>query len=262
MTSRLTLLLALALFPACAQTSTEPPVFLRLIRNWSRPPGPELIAPYADAKAPITVLGLTSISGFPETWLLETHDSFSSIEDLDQALAPGALAGLAGSAGSAARQDADTTSSRVLIALHLPNFSYRADQAVRNLAKARYFQMSIYRIRPGTESAFAGLVQLRRAGYDSINLDRPEIAYRVLSGDTSGTYVFIAPLASLRMMDNGLARNPAYAEAMSESNARKIAADTVLTRENILLRVRPALSYVPDDFAAADADFWRGRGAR
>lgn len=257
---RTLLLLTFASFPALSQGFTDPPTFIRLIRSWTRPAAADLIRPYADAKAQIPVLGLTSISGLPESWLVEMHDSFASVEDLDQALAPGALAGITGSPG-AFDQDG-YSSSRVLIALHQPNYGYRADQAVRNMPKSRYFHVSIYRIRPGAESGFAEMVRLRRQGYDSINLDRPEIAYRVMSGDTSGTYIFISPLPSLRMMDNGLAKSPAYIEAMSESGTRKIAADTVLTRENILLRLQPAMSYVDDTFAESDAPFWRGKPAR
>ena len=84
-------------------------------------------------------------------------------------------------------------------------------------------------------------------------LDRPELVYRIISGAASGTYILLAPLTSLRMMDNGLARNPAYADAMTEgggSSNRKLAADTVITRENSLLRIQPTLSRVPADFWA------------
>jgi len=83
-------------------------------------------------------------------------------------------------------------------------------------------------------------------------LDRPEMAYRIISGAPSGTYILVAPLTSLRMLDNGLARNPAYAEAMTEggSSNRKLATETVISRENTLLRIQPTLSRVPADFWA------------
>ncbi len=42
--------------------------------------------PYADAKAVVDVLGMVSITGEPEAWQIESHQSFASIEDLDKAV--------------------------------------------------------------------------------------------------------------------------------------------------------------------------------
>ena len=45
------------------------------------------------------------------------------------------------------------------------------------------------------------MVDLRRASLDSVNLDRPDIAYDVISGAPSGPYIFLAPIVTLRTMD-------------------------------------------------------------
>ena len=231
------LVLILSSVPAVlAQAPTEPPVYLRFLRTLGRPDLP-LVHNYVNAKVDLTVLAATSISGPRETWLLESHDSYGSIEDVDQKL------------------NADTD-ALIQVGLYLPNLSYRPDQAVRNIPRARYLSVTIYRILPGTDSIFGDLIRARRAAYDAINLDRPEMVYRILSGAPSGTYMIVAPLTSLRMMDNGQARNPAYAEAMTEgggASSRKLAADTVISRENTLLRLDPALSRVPAEFWAPPA---------
>ncbi len=39
-----------------------------------------------------------------------------------------------------------------MIAFYRPGWSYRAEQAVRMLPRAHYFQVTIYRIRPGDEA--------------------------------------------------------------------------------------------------------------
>ena len=137
--------------------------------------------------------------------------------------------------------------------------SYRPDQAVKLLPKARYFAASIFQLRAGTDGDFAELMRLRRQGYDSINLDRPELAYRLLSGGALGSYLILAPLNSLRSVDNGLAKTPAYAEAVLETGikaGRKTASEIDLQREHYLLRTAPGLSYVPEDFASDDPEFW------
>jgi hypothetical protein len=93
-------------------------------------------------------------------------------------------------------------------------------------------------------------------------MDRPVIAYQVISGAPSGTYIFVSPLATLKTLDDGIARLPVYAETMAEAGAdagRKLAAETELTRESRLFRLDPRISYVSDEFASADAGFWRGR---
>ena len=58
--------------------------------------------------------------------------------------------------------------------------------------------MTIYQIRSGTEADFGELVKLRRLSADSVNLDRPDIAYRVISGAPAGTYIFLSPVLSLK----------------------------------------------------------------
>jgi hypothetical protein len=97
-------------------------------------------------------------------------------------------------------------------------------------------------------------------GSDSVNLDRPDLAYQVISGAPSGTFIFLAPLASLKTMDEGVAETPVYAEATAAARAKtasKVSADGEISREHLLFRVEPRMSYVSDDFAEADRQFWR-----
>ena len=232
-----------------AETPSEPPTLIRLIRDHAGA-ADALARGYGEARAETTVLGMTAITGSGENWLVEAFDSFAGLEDLDRAL-------------NALTQPALTPDAPAkTLLLYQPALSYRPDQAMRLLPKARYFYASIFQIKPGSDADFAELVKLRRLGYDSINLDRPEIAYHLLSGGPAGTYVFLAPLTSLRAFDNGLAKTPAYAEAVVESGAksgRKIAADIELIREHYLLRTMPQLSYVPDEFAMENPEFWGSR---
>ena len=54
---------------------------------------------------------------------------------------------------------------------------------------------------------------------------------------------------------------PVIAEGLANAKAKdgsKIASDTEMSREHLLFRVEPRISYVSDDFAEVDADFWRG----
>jgi hypothetical protein len=200
----------------------------------------------------VNVVAMAAITGPPETWLIEVHDSFAGIEDVDQALRP--LVPFAATDDPHRPSGDILAGSRSLIAIYRPHFSYLPEQAIQTLRKARYCQISIYQVHPGSESEFAELIKSRRMMFNSINLDRPNMAYYVPSGVASGTYVFLAPLASLKVLDDGLAKASAYAENTTAPTAKTGG----LTREHSLFRMDPAMSWVSDDFASADPEFWRG----
>lgn len=233
------LLLAASLAAAAwAQTLTEPPPLIRAVRR----PGIDLAAvrPYAEGRAGVHVIGMAAVTGPLETWLIELEGSFGEIERVDRALR------------SVARVRAPdlVAPPATLIGIYRPGLSYRPDQAIRLFGKARYFYVSIYQVAAGARGDFTEAVRARRASYDFINLDRPDIAYQIVSGTPWGMYVFLAPLPSLAILDEALAH---VGEA---PHAAKASGDQV-TREHLLFRVEPAMSYVSDEFASADPDFWR-----
>jgi hypothetical protein len=82
------------------------------------------------------------------------------------------------------------------------------------------------------------------------------MVYQVISGAPAGTYLLVAPFASLKSLDDALAAVPTYA-CPEEKVAKKAAAEGEIMHENLLFRVEPEISYVSDDFAAADPAFWR-----
>lgn len=240
-----------------AQTLGEPFWLLRIVQTESGPgvdTGP--VEAYRTAKSGVDIIGIRSVTGPSQLWLMEAHASFASIEALDQALAQ-----------VAPNRPSDITPVRdwllarstTLLGLYRPGLSYRPEDAIKLLPSARYFRVTVFRIRPGTDIEFSELMRLRRFGLESVNLDRPEIGYQIISGSTSGTYVFVSPVASLASMDSGIARLPAYAEdAMqgSTKTARQTGYDALLSRESLLFRVEPSASYVSAEFAGSDAAFW------
>ena len=244
---------------AAQSLTTDPPPILQIVRK----PGTAgaSMRPYADAHAAVNVIGMRAITGLPETWLVEAHYSFTSVEELDQRL--NAVAPVRVTADSAeALQDDVIAPARTMIALYRPNWSYRPAEAVRLFAKARYFQVSVFRIRPGTEAEFGDVVRLRRATADAINLDRPDLAFQVMSGAPAGTFVFLSPIITLRTMDEGVNPVPVYAEGVANARrteGKQVTADVEISREHLLFRVEPRISYVADDFAQTDPEFWRGK---
>jgi hypothetical protein len=220
----------------------QPPALVRVVRQGS-------IQPYVAGQAHVNVVGLSALAGPAEQWLVELHDSFTSIEGADQALssvpAPPPL-----------EPDTFISGARSLIATYRPGLSYRPDEGIRMFPKMRYLDVAILRIKPGNEPDLAKLLRLRSVSLDSINMERPEMVYRVISGAPEGTYLVFTPMPSLRALDEGRPSAPDYAEA-AEASAKKIAADIDLLREHFWFHVDPRQSWVSDDFAAQDPEFWR-----
>jgi hypothetical protein len=240
-------LFGLAAGVAMAQSlATDTPPIIQLVR---KPGAAAEVRPYGNARAEVNAIAMRSVTGLPETWTLEAHYSFASIEDLDQRLA----------AFPPARDEA-AAPSQALIGLYRPGLSFRPAEALRLLPKSRYMSVMIFRIRSGAESEFAEFIRLRRATADAVNLDRPDLAYQVMSGAAAGTYVFVSPLETLRTFDDGRNPLPVYAEPIANArrtDGKAIAADIELSREQYFLRVDPRASYVADDFVAPNPKFWR-----
>lgn len=236
-------------FLAAAQT---PPPLLRILRM----PGTDTIispAHYRSARAQVDVLGVRAATGLPETWNIEMHPTFASIEDLDSAL------GSVPMPVTSVCVDEVLGSARTMIAYYRAGWGYRSEEAVRMLPRARYLHIAIYRMRPGGDDQLEKLMTVRRRKMDAVNLDRPDLVYHVVSGGQSGLYIVLAPMVSLRKLDEGVAKLPAYAEpiAAAESQAGLEAAAAQISLESLLFHIDPAISYVTDEFAAADPTFWR-----
>jgi hypothetical protein len=231
---KLLLWLPLACSPGFSQGPTVPPPIIQIVSapGWAS----RAQRPYARAGAAVDVVGLFAATGLPQTWWIEMHPTFASIEDLDRALTGTALVTM-------------PNDSRAMIAVLQAGWSYRPEEAVRTLSKARYMRVTIYRIRPGTEADLAGLARLHSSTSDRVNSDRPDLFYHVVSGDDAGTYIVLSPLSSLGVLDEAAGDAPAYQTAPKETEIEN-------SREHYLFRVEPGLSVVSDGFAAGDPSFW------
>ena len=90
--------------------------------------GAGLSPSYGEAGAAVNVIGMAAITGLPETWLLEAHWSFASIEGLDRGLS--ALPARS-SEPSDPLLDEVLWSTRTMIALYRPGWSYRPADALQ-----------------------------------------------------------------------------------------------------------------------------------
>ena len=65
-------------------------------------------------------------------------------------------------------------------------------------------------------------------------------------------FLVLAPLTSLRQIDDGMLRLPSYFEPIPDGSS-----DGEIGREHLLFRVDPRMSYVSPGFAGEDAAYWK-----
>jgi hypothetical protein len=236
------LLFAMLSVALSAETLTQPPPLIRILQSTAPEPAPLTANPAAG----VFLFAMATLTGQPESWLLETHTSFAGLEEFD-----------------AAQPRSPIPDARTLIAFHRQWWSHRPDEAVQALRKARYIQVSMYRTGISNDAEFAELLRARKASLDSINLDRPDMVYQVIAGAPSGTYIVLSPLTSLKVLDDGVSRSAAaYLRSTGTPSSRTTAAvrpGSELSHENMIFRLDPARSHVSPEFAESDPGYWRAK---
>ena len=251
---------------AFAQTPQEPPKLLRITRQIVKPGraaaedriGTLIAHAMARTKYPANVLALSSVSGESEVWLLESHESFASVEEADAFVEK--TPALKWSLGQYDAQNGELVSAvRRLLAVYRKDLSYHGEQLAQGLSKMRYLSMVMVGLHPARDAEFADAIKLVTGNYEKINSDQPLVVYQVVSGAPGPSYLFFSPMVSLKTMDEAPARGRAIRESMGEENAAamlKTSATVTAASESFLFTLNPRMSYVSKEFAAGDPEFW------
>jgi len=207
-------------------------------------------------------IGMTSESGPPEAWFLEPYDSFGGMEKTRAEIVQSPMA-----EGLEAANVADgelRTGSRTTLSVFRGDLSYHAAEAVSNLAKCRHMGVTVLRIKYGHEADLAQMAKLLIEGDEKSGSDQPVLAYQVVSGGPSGTYLLFSPMDTLARMDTAPARMAAARQAMGDRGQKHfdmLAPEVVQSTETLLFAFNPRMSYVSKEFAAADPEFWNPKPA-
>ena len=251
---------------ALAQAPPDPPKVLRIARYSIKPGrtaaeeriGGILARAMGRAKYPANFIALSSVSGEPGLWIVESHDSFASVESADAFIEN--TAPLKWSVGQFEAQNGELVSGeRHLLAAYRKDLSYHAEELARDLPKMRYVSVVMVRLHPSRDADFAEAVKLVTGAYEKTNSDQPMAVYQVVSGSPGPAYLFFSPMISLKTMDQAPARGLAIREAMGESSAAamlKTSGEVTASSESFLFSLNPRMSYVSKEFAAVDPEFW------
>lgn len=214
-------------------------------------------AAFEKAKSPDYYLAVTSLTGPNEAWYLIPRDSHAAEAEAMKREAKNPE--LAAELTRLAERDAEFVESATVIqAMARPDLTVGT---FPDLAKARFFQIGVYSVRPGKSEEFDRLAKL----YAKIRLRAaPKSSYRVYSviaGMPTPAYIVISSVEDYAQFDPMLGDDLATGAAVTPEERGQFAAfsEIVLKEEFHRYRLDPAQSYVPKETREKDPDFWTSK---
>lgn len=214
---------------------------------------------YTKANWPTHYFAATSLSGKPRALFFVGYDSFAAWEKDNKATEKNA-------ALAAALDRASMADGELLSEAQGLTFVYREDQSLRanvNIAQMRYFDISVFHVKPGHEKEWDEAVKLVTPAYEKM----PDVhwaTFEVAYGAPSPSYAIFTPMRSLDEVDKAYARNKDFMAALGEAGMKRLSelsAAAIDSMESNLFQFAPKMSYVSDDWVKADPDFWKPKAA-
>ncbi len=213
-------------------------------------------AAFARAKSPDYYLAMESMTGRPEVWYVVPWNSYTA---WGTAMARDrANATLSADLAKASAADAEHVESLDIIeAMAAPELSHGA---FPDLNKMRFWEISVWRLRPGHDRQFAEATAAytKIAGRASPNARWR--TYRVTSGMANPAYIIFSSVEAFGQFDAMMAQGEAAMQAMTPEEMalfERFFQGSVLSMVSNKYRLNPAMSYVSAETKATDPAFWK-----
>ncbi len=242
----------------------SPPKVLTIFREFVKPgksgtihekSESAFVQAFAHAKWPTHYFAMDSVSGKPRSLFLTAYDSFDAWEkDNDAIQKNGAFAAALDRAGAADGDLLSEADASVMV--------FREDQSLHanvDIPHMRYFEISLYHVRPGHVKEWDDAVKLVLAAYEKV----PDVhwaMYEVVFGQQGHTYVVFSPRKSGAEIDEAFGKDKKFVETMGEDGMKKLSeleSSAVDSAQTNLFHFNPKMSYPPDGWVKADPDFWK-----
>jgi hypothetical protein len=244
--------------------TTPPPKILVIDREFLKPgkggaahekTESAFVQAFARAKWPTHYFAANSLTGKNRTLFFIPYPSFEAWEK-------DGLAQQKNAALSAAVDRATLADGELLSETDAGVFMYNEDQSLRgpvDIAHMRYFEIDLYRVRPGHRKEWNDIVKLVKAAYEKIP-DAHWAVYEAAYGQEDVTYLVFIPMKSAAEIDKNMEQDKQFVEAMGEDGMKKLSeleSSAVEFTQSNLFQFSPAMSYPPDAWVKADPDFWK-----
>lgn len=266
----LAILAIAALGSAAAQQTMTPPKVLTISREFTKPGKSGamhdkteslFVQAFTKAKWPTHYLGMNSLSGKSRSIFFVGYDSFEAWEK--DAMAIQKNASLAAALDHDAVVDGDLLDSMDAgVFVYNPDYSLN-QQSEHATAATRYFEIAVYRIKPGHHKEWDDGVKMVLAAYQKALPEAHWACYQSVFGAPEDTYLFIVARKSASEIDTDLGHNKDFAMAMGEDGMKhldELGAASIESSESNLFILNANMSYVPEDWIKADP-FWKPRSA-
>lgn len=271
--SRFVLGLSLAACFACLTTAQEKPAgipkLLQIQREYIKPgkagaAHEKTESAFVDAmrraKWPTNYVGMTSLSGKTRALFLTSYESFDAWEKDVNAVGKNAPL-------SAALERANLADGELQEDGDQGLFYFREDMSMNprsDLSQFRFFEFTLFHVKPGKYNEWAELGKLVKAGYQKGVPDAHWGMFEEEYGGEGDSYLLIIGHKSLAEIDKGFLDDKKFMDAMGEEGMKRMSeliASCVAGSSSQLFAVNPHMSYVKDEWSKSDPDFWKPKAA-
>ena len=212
-------------------------------------------AAYAKAKSPYYYFAMVSMTGPNEAWYLSPYASHAALgESLKM---ESSNAALSAELARLARVDAEHINSvRQVHAVARTDLSYGA---YPDMALARYWEITTFRVRPGHEESFANAAKAYAAAAKRAAPGMSWRTYEVIAGLPGPTYLVFSSVQSFAEFDKGMQQGTEIMKAFTPdelSTLQKFSTAGLINAETQRFRLDAGQSYVDAPTKAKDPAFW------
>jgi len=212
-------------------------------------------AAYGRVNSPDYYLAMASMTGLPEVWYIVPAASHAAMGEQDKRYSNDAA--MTAELDRLARADAEhINSARTIHAAARPDLSMGS---FPDLARQRFWEITIFRARPGHEAEFDAAAKAYIAAAQRNAPNTNFRTYQVIAGMPGPTYIIFSSVANFAdfdaMMADGM-KTMAGANAQEQAALLKFSTDGMLSAETNRYRLDPRQSYVSRETRATDPAFW------
>jgi hypothetical protein len=218
-------------------------------------------AAYTRAKSPDYYLAMVSLTGTPEAWFVAPFASQAARGESLQREASDPV--LSAELARLSRADADVVENlRIIEAVARPELSHGA---YPELARQRFWEISVFCVRPGHGEEFAAAVTAYKTATERAGAGAGWRTYEVTGGMPSPTYIIFASVTAYGEFDKMMSDDMRIIQsATTEERAtlQKFFKESAISYESNRFRLDPRMSYVSAEVRATDPVFWNPPSAR
>lgn len=212
-------------------------------------------AAFAKAKSPNYYLAAAALTGVQEVWFLAPYASNAAIADEMKLQSSDTV--LAAELARLTRADAEVLNdSRTIQALARTDLSHGA---FPDLAKVRFWEITIFRVRPGHEPEFEAAAKAYGAATDRAATGASYRVYQVTAGMPEPTFLVFASVESYAQFDAMMASGQKAMQGLTpdeQVTMQKFGTDALINSETNRFALNPTMSYVSAETRATDPAFW------